>query len=286
MNNSLRALANAKINLHLQVLNRRLDGYHNIVTLFQSVSLADEVEVKLTDGEISTRTEGAVIQGENLCNAAARLFFKKTGIAAGADIFIKKNIPLSAGLAGGSADAAAVLSLLNRAFNDPLAKKQLSSLSAELGADIPFCLTGGTCIAEGIGEKITSLSPIPKHRVVLIKNFEKASTGEMYGRLARGSDGESEQSPVIKAFAKSGASALPPRAVNDFLSVSRDCEEQQKIIDLLIDMGAASAGLSGSGPTVYGLFKGDADLNLSELRRYYAEVYLCDTADTGIKIIE
>ena len=178
------ALANAKINLELDVLGKRPDGYHNISTIFQSVSLADIVEIEINDTEgIFVKTEGAVIEGENLVKKAAELFLSKIGTTANINITLKKQIPLSAGLAGGSADAAAVLLCLNTAFENCLTTDELLDLALQLGADVPFCLFGGTYLAEGIGEKLTPLSYIGDYDVVLVKQHHKGSTGQMYSRI-------------------------------------------------------------------------------------------------------
>ena len=182
--NKITTPANAKINLHLQVLNRLPNGYHNISTIFQSVTLFDTVTVEVADGSgVNVFTENAVIDDENLAKKAAELFLDSTGITAKVNITLNKNIPIAAGLAGGSADAAAVLKSLNAVFNNPLAKTELLKLGLTLGADVPFCIMGGTALAEGIGEKLTPLPFIGEFDAVLIKCFNKSSTGDMYHRL-------------------------------------------------------------------------------------------------------
>ena len=173
-----KAIANAKLNLELEVLNKRDDGYHNISSIFQSVSLADEVIVEVDVGNgLTIATEGAVIEGDNIVKKAVELFLEKRKTTAFVKITLKKQIPLSAGLGGGSADAAAVLTCLNRSFGNPLTTSELLDLSLQLGADVPFCLLGGTYLAEGIGEYLTPISYIGDYDVILIKHHKKSSTG-------------------------------------------------------------------------------------------------------------
>lgn len=282
------AFANAKINLHLEVSGKRSDGYHNISSVFQSVSLADKITVKAknTSG-ITLITKNMVIEGENLAVKAAEVFFKQTGITASAEIELEKNIPLSAGLAGGSADAAAVLVCLNTLFSAPLTQSQLLELGVSLGADVPFCIMGGTVMAEGIGEKLSPLKPLEDFHVVLIKHHFKGSTGEMYGRLDnRDTIPSFSTEYIINAIEKGDPASAAPHLKNSFLDVSDDKPEQTLIINELKSAGAVLAGLSGSGPTVYGLFEKIEPFFLKGLKEKYREVYLCKTSKSGIKIIE
>ena len=282
-----KALANAKINLELDVLCKRPDGYHNISTVFQSVDLADEVTVEVDVGRgITVSTEGAVIEGENLVTKATDIFLEKINTPALVNITLKKNIPLSAGLAGGSADAAAVLICLNKCFENPLSQTELLDLALQLGADVPFCLLGGTYLAEGIGEKLTPIPYVGDFDIVLIKHHKKGSTGEMYSRIdnlsiPRLTDSESILKQINQL--KSIASRL---SYNSFLYASDDKAEQEQICKLLLEKGAVLAGLSGSGPTVFGLFKKlPSDLE-EQFKKLYKEVYICKTSANGIKIIE
>lgn len=284
----LKALANAKINLHLEVLSKRADGYHDISTIFQSIDLADEIHLTLSDGDgVFVSTENIMIDGENLAETAAEAFLKQSNKTAKVDILIKKNIPLLSGLAGGSADAAAVLLLLNSAFDYPLTQNELLSLGAKLGADIPFCITGGTALAEGIGEKLSPIANIDSFEVVLIKHYKKSSTGAMYGRL----DDRTQILPpitqnVIDLMAKEDYLSAGKVIKNSFLDVSDDVKEQTDIIKLLESNGAVMCGLSGSGPTLFALFETINEEFLDQLKRSYNEVYVAKTSNQGIKIIE
>lgn len=282
------ALANAKINLELDVLCKRDDGYHDIFTIFQSVNLADEVTVEVKEGNgITVTTKGAVIEGENLVTKAAELFLNKIKESALINISLKKEIPLSAGLAGGSADAAAVLLCLNRSFGGILSTSKLLELALQLGADVPFCLLGGTYLAEGIGEKLTQLPYIGDYDVILIKYHKKGSTGEMYSRIDNLSIPHLTEKKSVFRHINSGLDNITPHiSHNSFLYASDDKAEQEEICRLLLEKGAFLSGLSGSGPTVFGLFKTIPDGLVDLLKGNYKEVYLCKTSPYGIKIIE
>lgn len=287
-NKKISALANAKINLELEVLEKRSDGYHNISTVFQSVNLADEVTVEINDGNgITVLTEGAVIEGENLVKKAAELFLSKANATANISIILKKQIPLSAGLAGGSADAAAVLLCLNTAYDNILATEELLELALKLGADVPFCLLGGTYLAEGIGEKLTPLSYLGDFDVVLIKHHKKGSTGEMYSCIDNMPIPKLNTSDSILNNIKERINIKSQKlSYNSFLYASDDKTEQEKICNELIQNGALLAGLSGSGPTVFGLFKSLNKEFVNDLKHKYNEVYVCKTCPNGIKLFE
>lgn len=281
MNKKITTPANAKINLHLQVLNKLPNGYHNISSIFQSVTLFDTVTVEVADGSgVNVFTENAVIDGENLAKKAAELFLDSTGITAKVNITLNKNIPIAAGLAGGSADAAAVLKSLNAVFNNPLAQKQLLELGLTLGADVPFCIMGGTALAEGVGEKLTPLPFIGEFDAVLIKCFNKSSTGDMYHRLdARQNIPSSITKDIINALEQGNTKSAFSLCTNDFLGVSDNIDKQQAIINRLNECGAVFAGLSGSGPTVFGLFNSLDDNTINALKNEYGNIYICKTTE-------
>lgn len=279
--NKITTPANAKINLHLQVLNRLPNGYHNISTIFQSVTLSDTVTLEVLEGSgVTVFTENAVIDGENLAKKAADLFLNKAGITAKVNITLNKNIPIAAGLAGGSADAAAVLKGLNELFNNPLSEDDLLTLGLNLGADVPFCIKGGTALAEGVGEKLTPLPFIGEYTVVLIKSFNKSSTGNMYSRLdSRDKIPPCVTDDILKHLKSGNTANAFNLCTNDFLSVSDNVNEQKAIINRLNDCGAVFAGLSGSGPTVFGLFKNLDKQVASALKNEYGNIYICKTTE-------
>ena len=286
--NKITALANAKINLHLEVLDKRADSYHNLSTVFQSVDLADEITVGVSDGNsISVTTDGAEIIGENLAVKAAEIFFKKIDKLAKVDILLKKKIPLLSGMAGGSTDAAAVLKCLNKLFLEPLGEDDLSELALKLGADVPFCLKGGTALAEGIGEKLSPINFIGDYEVILIKHHLKGSTGEMYKRLDnRQIIPECTTGIFLNKMLSRELENGSYISVNSFAAVSDDFAEQTEICRFLLSNGAFLSGLSGSGPTLFGLFKKTDSKLINTLKEKYKEVYLSKTSPYGIKIVE
>lgn len=284
MKNSLKLKANAKINIHLEVTGKRENGYHDISSIMQSVSLYDEIEIFLNDsGKITLKTNCAEISGENSAVLAAEKFFGEIGSKSGAAITLKKNIPLSAGLGGGSADGAAVLCALNSMYDFPVSEKRLAEIALTIGADVPFCLIGGTKKAEGLGEILTPVNTELNCYVLLIKHHKKQSTGEMYKKINPVKNNISSTEDVINALIKNNLYSLKGLCRNDFLNVSDDRLEQTEICNLLYKNGALLANLSGSGPTVFGLFENKpADEFLNELKSKYKEVYLCKTEKSGI----
>lgn len=285
---SISLLAFAKINLHLQVTGRRADGYHNITSLMQSVSLADRLSVRMTDApEIRVETEGAEIAGDNLVRKAAEAFLRAAGRTEGVAIRLLKQIPLSAGLGGGSADAAAVLLALNRLFGNPLDRQTLLRLGLSLGADVPFCMTGGTQLCEGLGEVLTPVPAVRPMPVLLIKQFQKASTGAMYQKIDEaGCDtGEILTGRIAQAIGAGRLSDAAGLCRNSFLQVSPNRAEQEQLCRELIGAGAVLAGLSGSGPTVFGLFEALSDQTVEAFKVEGREVYRCETVDKGVSFL-
>ena len=178
--------AYAKVNLTLDILGVREDGYHELETVFQAIDLCDLVAVSVhRQGGISLRCNLPYLptDGRNLAVKAAEAFFRAAGVEnPGLHINIKKVIPVGAGMAGGSTDAACVLRLLNRAFGLPLSDKKLAETALTLGADVPFCLWGGTALAGGVGEKLKPLSPMPDCFLVVGKPSFSVSTKSDMGR--------------------------------------------------------------------------------------------------------
>ena len=288
VNNRCKVLANAKINLHLQVTGKRENGYHNISSIMQSVDLCDEIIINLnSSGRVTTVTENKVIEGNNLVTLAAEAVLKEIKTTFGADIVLKKRIPMSAGVGGGSADAAAVLAAMNRMLNEPISKERLFEIAFSLGADVPFCLEGGIQKCEGLGEVLTPIALSDRYYVVLVKHHQKLSTGFMYGLIDKNISPKTTTENVIEVLKSGDLHRMGDFAVNDFLTVSKEREEQEKICQRLYSGGAFFAGLSGSGPTLFGLFEKQPDNAFLEmLMSHYKEVYLCQTSNVGWKIVE
>ena len=182
--------APAKINLYLDILSKRPDGYHNIVSVMQSVSLSDTVRIEVSPGSginltVCGETFGVPGGSENLAYRAAELFLRMAGVDCSLDIEVEKVIPVAAGLGGGSSDAAAVLRGLNKLFGRPFSYAGLCKMGMSLGADLPFCIAGGCVLVEGIGEKVTPVTPMPKVAILVASAGEGVLTPEAYARLDR-----------------------------------------------------------------------------------------------------
>lgn len=247
--------AYAKLNLYLDITGRREDGYHLLETVMQSVSLADYVKIALKEsGGISVGCSDPRIPANegNICHKAARLFFEEIG-GGSADIYIEKRIPSGAGMGGGSTDAAAVLKGLNELCGGVLSGQRLHELAARVGADVPFCLYGGTKICRGIGDIISEAPPIGECAFLVVMPDFACSTAE--------------------AYRKYDSSPLPPKgALDEFISSGGEYwrhlynafEELygdpkiSEITDRLRSAGALGAALTGSGAAVFGIFE-DAD---------------------------
>lgn len=257
--------APAKINLSLDVVGRRDDGYHLLSTVMQSLQLADRVTLTagLPDPGVSLMCDlpELPVDRRNTAWRAAGLFLEKTGLSAktgcGVRISIEKKIPLEAGLAGGSADAAAVLAGLDLLYPDYISQEQLFDLAARIGADVPFCLRGGTALCEGIGEKLTSLAAWEHLPVLLCKPVGGLLTSWVFSQLRMDRiDRRPDQTAVLDAIRRQNLHSLAGVTANVLESVSLPAMPELVMIkQKLLESGAELALMSGSGPTVFGLFK-------------------------------
>ncbi|MDP9411065.1 MAG: 4-(cytidine 5'-diphospho)-2-C-methyl-D-erythritol kinase [Actinomycetota bacterium] len=251
----------AKVNYALDVLGLRGDGYHEVRTVLQSVSLADEVEIEVGDGGFGLRVEpdGARLgpAEENTAYRAWRLLRELTGDELPVRVRLRKGIPAGAGLGGGSADAAAVLVGLNRLFGLGLGAEDLRELGARVGADVPFCVSGGTALGEGVGELLTPLPPPPEHHLVLTKPSASAATARIYRAYDdESSAGSANYARAVVAALRSGSlRALAAAVGNDLAPVTaRIVPEVAALERKLLENGALGASMSGSGTAVYGIF--------------------------------
>lgn len=284
----MKVRANAKVNLSLDITGKRTDGYHTLRSVMQSVGLYDELEVTAHE-TVSVMCDRSELSGDaNLAARSARLFFEKASISGGALIKIKKNIPVAGGLGGGSADAAAVLVALNRLYGEPLDEDMLLSSALLLGADVPFCLTGGTRLAEGIGEKLTVLPSLPKCRIVIAKKGFKSSTGDMYRRI----DSEKEKrvsdtDGIIAALEAADLHGVCKCLYNRFEEVS-DRSVLFEAGNIMSGFDCLYCGLSGAGPSVIGIFESDASAleAAKKLDECGFKSKSCEPRMSGIEIIE
>lgn len=247
---SVTAQANAKINLTLGILGKREDGYHLIDTIMQSISLFDTVTVTVSETLIVKFGNKTIDSKDSISYKAAKLFFEATKISKGAKIHIKNRIPTGSGMGGGSADAAAVLLSLDRLYKTNLSIEKLEEMGLKLGADVPFFIRGGAMRAEGIGEKLTPLTPLKKGYFVLAKADSKPSTAQMYALIDREQPPLPETESAIKALREENTKQLSSLFINSFTSVWKDSPLKKRLLDFEPD----GVSLSGSGPTWFAYF--------------------------------
>ena len=252
--------ANAKINLTLDVVRRRSDGYHDVEMIMQTLALCDEIEINKTEKGILLSGSGAGLAYDesNLAYRAAQLFFDKCKIDGGAQIYIEKKIPICAGLAGGSSDAAAVLTGLNELFGMPLTKGELMETGAKLGADVPFCIMKGTALAQGIGEILSPIAPIDDVNVVLVKPDIGVSTPWAYKNLELEKIGHPDTEKAVRCIESGDTGTLWKTCANVFESVVfTHYPIVKEIKESMASCGADLSLMSGSGPTVFGIFENE-----------------------------
>lgn len=281
--------AHAKINLTLHITGKREDGYHTLNTVMQSLKLADRVYLQLTEHKTVTVTcSRPELAGENnLAHRAASTFLSALPQGnRGVSLHIEKHIPVAAGLGGGSADAAAVLTGLNLLFHQPFSPDALQAMGLSLGADVPFCMVGGTCLVTGVGEQLAPMRPALRGHVVLVTPCRKASTGEMYRKYDEIKGLSKAENCVIIDKIKAGSpDDIAQSLHNDFLPLY-DGQAVPLALQAMKEAGALGACLSGSGPTVFGLF---ADVPAAQnaaavLQKDYPECIVTAFADRGLGV--
>lgn len=265
--------AYAKINLFLDIESIRADGYHNIISHMQSVTLHDTVTVEREASDEKSITvlcdnTSVPCDESNLVYKAADIFPKSIGKLR---IEIEKRIPMSAGLAGGSADAAATLVALNTLLDNPLNLEELKTLGAKLGADVPFCIEGGTCIARGVGEKLEKTAPMPEFPIVIARIGEGMSTPYAYKALDKKYNKFTDYIPKTdKLDILTGRPDAPiDEYVKGLFNIFEDVVEEERpavaeLKRLLSDNGAVAAMMSGSGTAVFGMFRSREDAESAE----------------------
>lgn len=280
----LTELAPAKLNLTLEVGEKRSDGYHEVQSVMSCAALYDEVTLESgTSGGISMTCDcpGLPLDDTNLCLRAAKLFFKKTGIPCdGLHIDLTKRIPMQSGLGGGSADAAAVLRGLRKLYRPEMMIKDLERMAAELGSDVPFCVRSVTAMVRGRGEQLLKLPKLPLCWFVICKPEFSFSTAEMYAKL-------DEKEPVssidtlglIKALEYQDMQEISDRLGNCFEGVLEERSEIFAIKNRLLALGARNACMSGSGSAVYGLFtqEDEAKAAAAELQKAYPQTWFAES---------
>ncbi|GGE53984.1 4-diphosphocytidyl-2-C-methyl-D-erythritol kinase [Pullulanibacillus camelliae] len=257
--------APAKINLALDVLNKRPDGYHEVRMVMTTVDLADRIELEhLQEDHIIVHSTSSYIPEDqrNLAYQAAEVMKKQFGIDSGVSIKIIKEIPVAAGLAGGSSDAAATIRGLNRLWNLRLSTRELMAIGEKIGSDVPFCIQGGTAIATGRGEKIERLPAPPPCWVILAKPNVSVSTAETYRDLRLDNVTHPNVDGMIQAIMTQDFDRICNHLGNVLESVTvKKRHDVAQIKSLMVRMGADGVLMSGSGPTVFGLIRHESRLN-------------------------
>lgn len=265
-------IAHAKINLFLDITGKLSDGYHLLETIMQSVDLSDILSIELADEITVSSSDPEIPEDEdNICYKAAELFYMLLGQKGGADIYIDKRIPHGAGLGGGSADAAATLRGLNRLHGKPFDDNALLKLAAKTGADVPFCLVGGTKLCRGIGDVMTDEEPYPERDFLIVKPNFNCDTKAAY---------ESYDVTMIPRR---------ERQEGEYYNVFREIyknKEINEIIEKLKSLGASAAELTGSGSAVFGAFDNDYDAQeaAKQFPMYFTAV--CHAASKGISVLD
>lgn len=249
----------AKINLGLDVLRRREDGYHEVRMIMQNIGLHDVITLKKTEerGIVLTTNAGELpVNKDNLMYKAADMLFTEFELPGGIAMHLEKNIPVAAGLAGGSTDCAAVLRGMNELYGLNLTLEELQKRGVKIGADVPFCLMEGTALAEGIGEKLTRLPACPACHVVIAKPPVDVSTKVVYTNLkAAELKAHPDIDGMLEALEKQDLPGIADRLANVLETVTVPMHPViSDIKDMLEENGAMKALMSGSGPTVFAMF--------------------------------
>lgn len=276
--------AYAKLNLALDVLGKRADGYHELDMIMQTVTLCDTLSVRRGTGEeirVMTNLGYLPCDERNIAYTAAKAFYQHTGcVRDGLQIVIEKRIPVAAGMAGGSADGAAVLRAMNQIYETRLSLQELAVIGKEVGADVPYCVCGGTMRARGIGEQLDALPEIPHCYFVLCKPQFGMSTARVFGAL---DCGEIEVRPDVEAM----ISALGEKDISKIAGlisnvlepvVSAEHSEIRQLRRIMMECGALGACMSGSGSTVFGIFdsKARAEAGYRRLKKRHRDTYLTE----------
>lgn len=279
----MKGKAYAKINISLDVVGKREDNYHLLKMIMQNIDLYDEIEINKRSKDITIKCNKPFVPVDerNLAYKAAKLFMDTYNINSGIEIKIHKNIPVSAGLAGGSTDAAKVLEMMNKIFEIDASKEKLMELGLKLGADVPYCICKGTALCEGIGEKVTRLKPFRNYILVLVKPPFAVSTKETY---------KSFDISRIKIHPKT-QTIIDSMAHNNLKSVCYNMKNLLENVTLrehrvisnikrdMINLGAEGSMMSGSGPTVFAFFDDmlKAQRCYDEMKKKYNDTFLTRT---------
>lgn len=283
---TIKVKANAKINLGLDIVGTREDGYHLLKTVMQSVTLCDIITLKKSDKiTLSCSDDTIPCDEKNLAFKAAKLFFEETKINSGAEISIEKNIPSQAGLGGGSADAAGTIFALNKLYETDLSDEKLCEIGAKIGSDVPFCIVGGTMLCEGVGEKLTTMKSIPDMKILIAKGIGGISTIEAYKTYDK-LDGikHPDVDALINAINNGEKFS---HLCGNVLELTAFLSSVDEIKETMIELGAENSVMTGSGSAVFGIFDNErlAEKCCENLKKsgFFATVSV--PTERGIEII-
>ncbi len=283
---NLRVRAHAKINLYLNVVGKRKDGYHNLETIFHSIGLHDDVIIsKQETKDITVRCEHPAVpcDSRNLAHQAAQLLSNAVGGIGGIAIDIHKRIPVAAGLAGGSANAAAVLHGVNELFGLGLTQETLMHFGAQLGADVPFCLHGGAALGQGIGDQLTRLSALPDLPLLLLNPGIEISTAAIFKKLNFPLTTREKDSIIIRTYIEKGDILSIGKNLYNLLEIpvfSKHAEIAALKTELSTQPGCCGALMSGSGATLFAIMHDTETARQSE-SHFRNKVNFCETAVTS-----
>lgn len=284
---SVTVLAPAKLNLSLDVVGTLPNGYHDLDMVMQTIDLYEKIILK-TSRDLRLSLPGSFVPAndKNTAVKAALAFFDYTGLLAGVDINVYKRVPVRAGMAGGSADAAGVLVGLNELYGAKLSMSELCAIGAGIGADVPFALLGGTCRVRGVGDLMKALPPCPDCRFVVVMPSVGVSTPEAFARYdTMGSPVHPDCEAQEQAIRKNDLAAVCAAAGNALEHCS-GAVETPVICEILRANGAITAQMTGSGAAVFGIFADDAQARAAAavLRKGYKQVYVCRPTTGGPRV--
>lgn len=289
-------LAPAKINLFLDVCARRPDGYHDIESVMQTVTLFDRVEITKYDGAmgaqigISCSVSAVPSDERNIVYRVAKAFFTYVNIPMyHVDFFIEKKIPVEAGLGGGSADAAAAIIGLDRLYETKLSVEQMCEIGVTVGADVPFCIKKGTATAEGIGEILKSCPPMPDCAILIaMPAGSKISTAEAYRKIdSMENTPHATLADILEALRTCDLEALSRVLYNKFEAVTPEETGAASLREQMLSLGAVGARMSGSGPSVFGIFRTDAEAKrAADALENEARVFVCAPCQEDVLAFE
>ena len=282
----------AKLNLTLDILRKREDGFHDLRMVMQNVALCDEISLEERDREgMTLHTKAAYLPTDenNIAVKAAKVFARETGLSLpGLDLTIHKRLPVCAGMAGGSSDGAAVLRMLSRRYRPDMGREELERIAVLVGSDVPFCVRGGAALAEGRGERLRDLPGLPDCTVLLCKPDFPISTPELFGLVrVKKLRFHPDTAGMLRALERGDLEEICRYVYNVFEDVlPRKYQRVWEIKRQMLELDALTAAMTGSGPTVFGIFADEAAAREAArvLEREYRQVYV--TAPWNEKLVQ